>query len=165
VDCPQFHTVMAPLANTDSYYAQVIWNYRELPDFVPGGLQLQSWNADTLIRTRSVGDTQLSTSAETIFWTQALETNGLALVFQIQNGQSLTWGTFGKDMMISWDASIPDLSGYTTDGSVANSCITYGGNRVNILALVQVRYYGASGLVATDATPRIVYSVVRDLNG
>jgi len=162
---PQFHTLMSPFGDIDSYYAQVAWNYREIPEFLPGGLQLQAWNGETLIRTRAVGTTQLSTAAETIFWTQALQTNGMALYFSILNGHSLTWGEFGRDMMIHMDANLGDLSAYSTDVSVANACITYGSNRVNILAIVQVRYYSADGLAAVDSTPRIVYNLNQDLGG
>ena len=33
---PQFHTVMSPFGHLDSFYAQVTWNYQELPDFDEG---------------------------------------------------------------------------------------------------------------------------------
>jgi hypothetical protein len=158
VDSPQFHTVMSPFTHLDSYYAQVVWNYREIPDFVAGGLQLQSWNGETQIRTRSVGDSQLSTSAETITWTQSLETNGIVLLFQILNGESATWGVFGKDMNIDAEAYLPDLENYSPKVSVANSCITYGSNRVNVLMITEIRRYSADGeLVSVDTAPRYVY--------
>ena len=40
VDSPQFHTVMSPFSDASSFFAQVLWNYRETPDFVTGGVQL-----------------------------------------------------------------------------------------------------------------------------
>ena len=42
VNAPQFHTVMSPFGDLDSLYAQITWNYRELPDFEAGGLQIQA---------------------------------------------------------------------------------------------------------------------------
>ncbi len=163
IDSPQFHTVMSPFANLDSYYAEVVWNYREIPDFLPGGLQLESWNGEQLVRSRTVRETQLSTTAETIRWTQALQTDGTILTFDITNGLSTTWGIFGKDMNITADASLLDLSTYSADVSAQNACVTYGANRVNLLAIVQVRCYGASGLLSVDRTPRIVFNLATDL--
>jgi hypothetical protein len=163
VDSPQFHTTMAPSPNVDGYYAVVTWNYYEAPDFVAGGMQLHSWDGDTEIRRRGVKTEPLSTTAETITWTQRLQTDGTMLVFSVDNGHSTTWGDFGRDMQIEANANLPDLAAYSTDTSIANSCITYGQNRVNLLVITEVRRYDADGtLVSTDTTPRIVYEAVVD---
>jgi hypothetical protein len=159
VDAPQFHTVMSPFPNLDSYYAQVLWNYREssLDTIFLGGLQLQSWNGETKLRTRSVGIARLSTTAEIITWTQALQTDGVLLSYDITNGQSITWGQFGKDMNITQDASVPDLNQYDTNTSIQSSWITYGSNRVDLLVITEVRKYGQNGLISVDSTPRVVH--------
>lgn len=161
VDCeaPQFHTVMSPYNHVDSNYAQVLWNYRETAEqeFVPGGMQIQSWNGDYLIRRRAIDMDQLSIYAETITWTQGLETDGDVVSFEIINGQSTTWGEFGKDMRIDENAELPDLGSYSPEVSVQNSWFTYGANRVDSLVITEVRYYGASGLLFVDSVPRTVY--------
>jgi hypothetical protein len=159
VDSPQFHTVMSPFGDAGSFYAQVLWNYRETPDFVAGGVQLQSYEGESLIRRRSMEYGQLSSTAETITWTQSLTTDGVALSFEVTNGQSTTWGTFGTNMRISSDANLPDLNGYSPDVSARQSSVTYGGNRVNVMSISQVRYYGASGLLWVDDTPRVVFEL------
>jgi len=159
VDSPQFNTVMSPFQEVESFFAQVLWNYRETPDFTSGGVQLQSYEGESLLRRKSMEFGQLSTSAETITWTQGLTTDGVALFFQVTNGESSTWGTFGRDMSISSDASLPDLSAYSPDVSAQQSCITYGSNRVDELVITQVRYYGASGLLGVDNTPRVVFQL------
>ena len=159
VDSPQFHTIMSPFGDADSFYAQVLWNYRETPNFTSGGVQLQSYEGESLIRRRSMEYGQLSTSAESITWTQSLTTDGVALSFDVSDGESTTWGTFGKDMRISSDANLPDLSGYSPDVSAHESCVTYGSNRVNVLVITEVRYYGASGLLGVDNTPRVVFQL------
>jgi hypothetical protein len=159
VDSPQFHTIMSPYNDVDSFYAQVLWNYRETPDFTSGGVQLQSYEGDTLIRRKSMEYGQLSTTAEAVTWTQSLSTDGVALTFDVINGQSTTWGAFGKDMRISSDANLSDLSGYSPEASAQESCVTYGGNRVNSLVITQVRYYGESGLLGVDVTPRVVFQL------
>lgn len=156
-EAPQFYTTMSPSDSLDWYYALVIWNYREFPEYVPGGLQLQSWLGDTRLRRRSVGDALLSTAAETITWTQVLRTDGIELTFEVTDGDSLTWGEFGRDMSIIEYAFLPDLSGYTTSQSVENACITYGANRVDLLVITEVRKYGPHGLISVDSDPIVVY--------
>lgn len=154
---PQFHTVMSPMDSLNSFHAQTLWNYRETPGFAPGGVQLHSYDGETLIRKRSIESGTLSTSAETITWTQSLSTDGSNLVFEISNGMSTTWGTFGRDMYISSTAGLAQLNEYDPEVSVKNSCVTFGANRVESMRIVQVRYYGASGLLAVDNTIRSVF--------
>jgi hypothetical protein len=154
---PQFHTVMSPVSNLDSFYAQTLWNYRETPEFASGGVQLHSYQGENLIRKRSIESGALSTSAETITWTQALATDGTTLTFSVENGVSQTWGEFGRDMNISSTANLALLNGYSPETSVANSCVTFGANRVQHIKIKRVRYYGADGvLLHTDNTERNV---------
>jgi hypothetical protein len=156
---PQFHTVMSPFGHTDSYFFQVTWNYRELPEFMPGGFQVQSWNDDVDLDTQNINSNELSRNAEVITWTQVLETNGTQLGFSVTDGMSSSWGQFGHpDTTIVHDGSLQDLSGYSTDTTVANSWITFGQNRVNLLKITAVRYYGADGQpLWEDTTDRVVY--------
>lgn len=156
---PQFHTIMSPAPNLDGYYAQVLWNYLELLWYAPGGLQLQGWNGGQLTKYRTLKTAPLSTVAETITWTQILEINGGILYFKIDNGQSITWGTFGRDMWLDQEGIVTNLNQYSTATSADNSCITYGSNRVNSLVITQVRRYGTSGLLSTDSTPKVVYQL------
>lgn len=153
---PQFHTVMSPMPGLDSFYAQTLWNYRETPDFAAGGVQLHSYDGETLLRKRSIESGTLSTVAETITWTQSLETDGTTLTFSISNGESTTWGTFGRDMNISSAANLAQLNEYDPETTVANSCVTFGANRVQSLSIKRIRYYGATGLLYTDTTERHV---------
>ncbi|MCG3129613.1 MAG: hypothetical protein FLDDKLPJ_00347 [Phycisphaerae bacterium] len=153
---PQFTTVMSPFPNMDTYYAQILWNHRETPEFTPGGIQLHSYREETLLRMRSVESRTLSTQAETIRWTQSLQTDGVSLTISIQDGHSTTWGSFGRDMYISSSANLADLGQYRADFSAANACVSFGSNRVESLVLKRVRYYGRDGLIAEDNTPRRV---------
>ncbi len=159
IDCPQFHTLMSPFDDTESFFAQVLWNYRETPEFTSGGVQLQSYNGEDLIRRRSMEYGQLSATAETITWTQTLATDGAELSFEVSNGESTTWGNFGKDMRISADADLASLEDYSPDVSVRESCVTYGSNRVEMMVITQVRYYGAGGLLGVDETPHVVFEL------
>ena len=161
IDAPQFHTLMSPTAYGDQIYALVSWNYRELPDFAAGGLQLQGWAGDDCVDELSVGENSLSRDAETITWTQRLECTGGPLRFTVVNGQSLSWGMFGGwGITVSLDAGVNSLANYSPTVSKDNSCVTFGSNRVNVLMITQVRRYYTDGSMSTDTTPRIVFQSV-----
>jgi hypothetical protein len=158
INCPQFHTVMSPFGNLGNFYAQVTWNYREQPGYTSGGVQMQGWSGENLLLTKSFRSDEMSTVAETVNWTQTLETNGEWLKFRIENGVSTTWGDFGGDVMTIADAAnLDNLNGYSSSVSTGNSWITYGSNRVNLLVLREVRRYGASGLLSVDIQPKVVF--------
>jgi hypothetical protein len=161
VVAPQFHTVMSPVCNLDAHYALVTWNYRVdysyEGEFAPGGLQLQAWNGEDRLRRVSIGEAELSKAPEFITWTQRLDTNGVQLNFEIFEGEGASWGWFGDEMRITSEAAYPNLDEYCTDTSAGNSWITFGSNRVDGLAIMQVRRYSANGLVSVDSTPRIVF--------
>lgn len=158
VFAPQFHTLMSPVDHTDGYYAQVTWNYRELPETSAGGLQLQLWHGEDDLNTRSVREDAFSSDAETVTWTQALAVGGGRLRFSLYNGQSQSWGAFGgPDVQVALNTTVTDLNGYSPAVSTANSWISYGQNRVQRLALLRVRYYSAAGLIATDEAQRTVF--------
>ncbi|MBP7934345.1 MAG: hypothetical protein KA354_06820 [Phycisphaerae bacterium] len=159
ITSPQFHTVMSPVGNMDSSYAQVLWNYREVPEFAAGGLQLQGWNGEQMVNSKTARIIPLSTTAETIRWTQVLEIVEGELFFDIINGQSTTWGSFGKDMRLQQSSTTSNLNAYNTQVSVSNSCVTYGSNRVTQLVIIEVRWYGEGGLLYTDSTPRVISAV------
>lgn len=158
VNAPQFHTLMSPVSDTDSVYAQVTWNYREIPDAAAGGAQIQAWNGEHVLQLKDRVSNQLSTEAETISWTQRLETNGSLLRFRVVNGHSVTWGAFGgSEWNVEGSATFADLNGYSTDVSATNAGITYGSNRIDSLIITEVRYYGANGLISTDTNPRVIF--------
>lgn len=119
---------------------------------------MQGWSGEALLLTKSFRSDEMSTVAETVHWTQTLETNGEWLKFRIENGVSTTWGQFGGDVMtISGTANLPSLNAYSPSVSTGNSWITYGSNRVNLLVLREVRRYGANGLISVDSQPRVVF--------
>lgn len=158
---PQFHTVMSPFGDLDSYHFVTTWNYRENPDFSPGGLMTWAWNGETELASKAFREDSLSTAAETIRWTQSLRTTGSQLIFRVLNGQSQTWGAFGgSESRLVESVSVPSLAGYSTASSVKESWITFGANRVNVLRITEVRYYNEDHiLVYKDTAPKVVYQL------
>ncbi len=160
INAPQFHTAMSPFGNLQQQYAQVLWNYREAPDFLPGGLQLESWNGEEDVSQFDVGDTSLSEDAETITWTQRLETTPSSVQFKIVDGHSSSWGDFGGDQMTTTlNVALPSLATYATSVSKDNSGVSFGANRVNLLVITEVRFYGPDGLIHKDTTPVVIFSL------
>ena len=161
VDAPQFHTIISPYASLESYHLQVCWNYRELPDFAAGGMQLVARAGDWCVGSKTCRANRLSTVAETITWTAAIETNSSRLTFEIANGQSTTWGSFGgPESRLSGTVYVPHLNGYSTDFSADKSWISHGANRVNLLRITEVRRYDGEGnLISRDTTPRVVFEL------
>ncbi|HSW44583.1 MAG TPA: hypothetical protein VLM89_03325 [Phycisphaerae bacterium] len=157
LNAPQYHTVMSPTGDLDGVYAQIVWNYREAPEYRAGGLQVQLWDDGELACYKSDREVPLSRSVEIIRWKQVLETNGQVVSFSIPFGQSGTWGSFGQGLTLSLAGGPADLSGYSPDVSVGNASVTFGSNRVNILGISSVSYYGPNGLIAVDDTPRVAY--------
>lgn len=159
VDSPQFHTAMSPFGHLDSYFGQMIWNYREAPSFTAGGLQLQVWGAEWMLGSKDVREERLSSAAESVTWTQVLATDGTHFSIEVRNGQSTTWGSFGgSSSRVIGSAPVANLNQYSTDVSAENSWVTLGSNRVQELTITEVRRYGINGLLSVDSTPKVVFS-------
>lgn len=155
---PQFYTVMAPQASCERAFFQVTWNFREMPDFQPGGLQVQAWSGEDYEGLHNVAENSLARRAENIRWTQAMVTNGDMVGFAITNGESSSWGSFGGDSVgVLQTSPVIDLNNYDPDFSATKSYVTYGANRVNSLRMREVRWYTEDGVFAVDHTHRIVY--------
>jgi hypothetical protein len=60
-------------------------------------------------------------------------------------------------MSLTFSRDVPNLNGYSSSVSRANSGISFGTNRVKLLAISQVRRYGQNGLISVDSMPKIVY--------
>lgn len=160
LSAPQFHTVMSPLGHTDSYHFQAVWNYRELPNYQNGGLQVLAWDGENEAGSKSFREDALSSAAETVSWTQVLKYSSGALTFRIKDGQSTTWSSFGgTEARLSGTVYIEqNLNGYSPSVSVGKSWITYGSNRVSLLRIKAIRYYNVSGvLLQTDSAPKVVF--------
>jgi hypothetical protein len=158
-NAPQVTCVLAPYGNVDGVYAALELNHRSLPEFVPGGLQLQLWNGEEALDVRrSCERGLLRTANETVRWTQQMWLHEGKLWFAVTGGTSVSWGGFGGgECKVSLTSSLADLSAYSPAVSTAQSGVGYAANRVSKLVLKEVRYYSAQGLVQRDTTQRVVH--------
>ena len=159
ISAPQLMTVMSPKEDLSDLYGMVTWNYREIPSFNSGGLQLQSWADDLFLYSKNFREGEFSTKGETISWTQSLKVTNNILTLRIKNGESETWGSFGgTEMQLSELILVNNLNNYSPETSVENSAVTYGSYRVVKLRIKEVRYYDANNnLISTDGTSRVVH--------
>ena len=101
---PQITMLMSPVGNVDGTHFFFTINHSTVPQYAPGGLQVQQWEGDDLVQDRTVRDGEaLNSSEEVVSWTQRLTVHEGKLIFQVLSGQSETWGTFGGDSLSSLD--------------------------------------------------------------
>jgi hypothetical protein len=155
---PQITTCMSPVGDKSAPFVAFDMNYREYPQFSPGGMQLQVWSSGNVLATSSQGLAVFNTPGETVSWTQRMELDGGTINYDINNGQSVTWGNFGQGsrLSVSYPSGVTTLTAYSPDVSARNSGVTWESNNVTSLTLAQVRYYLGGVLVQTDTTPRPV---------
>jgi hypothetical protein len=159
-EAPQIITVTSPTTNISGHHCIYEINHRTLPEYAAGGMQFQYWTGTTNRVYRSFpATTSLATANEVITYTVAMRLGGSNLEFEVINGNSTTWGQFGRVGYLknSASTSLSNLNSYSPETSVNNSRVAFASHRVKKFTLKEVRYYSSSGLVATDTTERVVH--------
>jgi len=158
---PQIVNVISPLSSLDWTHAVFEINHATLPEYYEGGMQLQRWFGEYVLDYRNAPGTDLlNTDNETITYTIRMKVGEGKLQFEVVDGNSETWGTFGGEGYLkhSEDTIITDLDNYNPATSVGNSRIGFASHRVKKFVRTQVRYYDAdNALVATDETEHVVH--------
>jgi hypothetical protein len=163
---PQLTTCMSPRPGSSNPFIAFCLNYRDDPDWKPGGLQVKAYGEAVggsqdrpLLASASARTEVFQTVGETITWTQRISISEGVLRYTVRDGSSTTWGAFGQgpdDLGVSYPSSIADLGSYRPDDSVSLSAAGWQANRVQSMTLLRVRYYKGGDLIATDATRREV---------
>lgn len=153
---PQVSLVMSPNGNMDGTHFVFLLNHSTFPDFIPGGMQMQQWNGDSIVTTANSNRTDLlSYDNETIRWVQKLRIHDGRVVFDVDDGESQSWGSFGNgDGLIMWtSAQMTRLNDYRPAISIEESGITFAGNRVSSLVLTKLVWKTADGEVSELVAP------------
>src|SRR5579863_6731475 len=138
INSPQITCMISP-ATLGTMYCAFDLNYHTQPDYVPGGLQVHTWDPTDPIAYSSSWHTQVMSSSDTVTWTQTmtLDPNLGVITFEVINGQSQTWGTFGGTggktlghLALSISTGLPNLDTYDPNVSLDNSGVSFGGNLV-----------------------------------
>jgi hypothetical protein len=156
---PQVTTTMSPNTHLNGTYWTFEINHLTAPAFSPGGVHLHQWNGESRQSTYSRADRAvMHTLNETMTWTQSLHSLNGNMIFEVRNGASTTWGTFGFGnfkLTTPWNST--HLNNYSPDVSVANAGIGFAANRVASLKLKRVRVTYSTGQTLTDETERVVF--------
>ncbi len=157
---PQITCTMSPVGNLNSDYAVFDVNLRNFPSYEAGGVQLQVWNGDNSVSSiRSKSGVVLGEANEVVTWTQVMTVQDGHLSFEVTNGQSTSWGSFGDGNSIALvkDTNLQNLNEYSPASTVDNSGVGYGANRVASLTLVGIRFYSGPTLVGQITEAQTVH--------
>jgi hypothetical protein len=162
---PQVTCAISPADMTTAYCALDL-NYHTQPDYVAGGLQIHTWDpTDPIEIANSVHTGMLNSPGETVTWTQTMTWSANALTFQVINGQSQTWGSFGGKkngstgrLILTLPTGLSNLNSYDPNVTLDNSGVSFASNLVDSLTLVAVRWYDINGnLIQQITTPQAVH--------
>ena len=155
-NAPQLTMGMSPSGDFDGKFFVFLVNHRTAPNYVPGGMQVQIWNGEHQCCWRT-GPTEgsIDETNDTISWTQRMSIENGAVTFEVRDGQSATWGSFGGQgyLRTSFDTALPDLNLYHPFKSLEESGISYAGNRVTSLTLKHIKWWLANGQVFEYTAP------------
>src|SRR5262245_56629729 len=134
---PQVTMVMSPTGDLASTYFLFTLNHSNVPDFTPGGMQVQFWDGTNLVEHHVANERNtLIHDEEVLTWVQRLSLEDGTLTFKIVDGSSETWGSFGgHDLTISTPSSLTGLNSYLPAVSLNESGVGYAENRVVSLVL------------------------------
>ncbi len=155
LSAPQLTMVMSPTSDVSGAHFLFTLNHSTVPDYQPGGMQVQAWSGDSLSQEK-VGQSAaaLENSNETVHWTQRLSLGDGNLTFQVVDGQSETWPTFGGDELLgSVPSSLTGLNSYRPSVSLGESQVGYAENRVTSLTLTKLVWVTEDGQVHEQNAP------------
>ncbi len=159
-DTPQITTVIAPGWTLAGKYAVFDLNCATQPGFSSGGVQLQLWSNDAIVQTCSNTNwSSIHFVDEEIRYTSVMSIVDDNLVFEIINGTSQSWETFGNgELKLQIGTWRNHLNEYDPEYSTSNSRIGFSSHRVRNFTLERIRYYSANGdLKSSDDTPRVLH--------
>ena len=145
---PQVTMVMSANGAVEGEYFLVTLYHCAVPDFSPGGIQVQRCLGDSCVRTaQSISEQLLHHDGETVHWVQRLSLQDCSLTFEVTDGSSQSWGSFGGDgsLRLESPTNLENLNNYLPGVSITESGIGFAGNRVSSLTLQRIRWVTADG--------------------
>lgn len=162
---PQVTMTMSPTGDVENDFFLVTLNHWSYPTFAAGGIQIQRWNDEDCYEVKS-GENKalLDTDTEVITWTQRISLVDGKLKFEVVDGNSHSWGSFGvgNKLSLTHPTQLVRLNAYRPAVSLEQSGISYAGNRVSSLVLKRLRWQTIDGEfheliapidIATDLDP------------
>lgn len=155
-NAPQVTMIMSPHPDLENDYFSFLLNFRCEPDYSPGGMQLLHLKGTEVVDHRDGPcDEMLHHDSETVSWRQSLSIENGALQFDVDEGDSESWGSFGGQGYLrqSVATSLTNLNGYRPRVSLTESGIGFAGNRVESLRLMRLEWHLSDDRVVTFTAP------------
>jgi hypothetical protein len=153
---PQTTMVMSPQGDLGGTHFLFTLNHAPVPNYHLGGMQVQAWNGDDVVQEKTgSASNSLANANETVRWTQRMSLHDGVLTFQVVDGQSTTWPTFGADgdLSVSVSTSLYSLNSYRPAVSIGESQVSYAENRVGSLVLTKLVWVTEDGTVHEQNAP------------
>ncbi len=157
-DSPQITTVLTP-GSFEFSYSVFDMNCATQPNFESGGVQLQLWRYGNINYSRSNANwASLHIVDEEIRYTSAMSIQNGNLAYEVLNGTSESWGSFGTgELKVEHPTWRTHLNHYSRQDSIANAGIGFASHRVRCLALQRVRYYSQNDLLLEDTNSHVIH--------
>ncbi|TWU28339.1 hypothetical protein [Bythopirellula polymerisocia] len=145
---PQVTMIMSPTNTLNGAFFAFTLNHWSYPEFEPGGYQLQLWQGENCVDVKhGAHSNSFANDGETITWVQRITLNEGSLKFQVVDGQSESWGSFGNEgFCLDISSQLTRLNSYLPAISLGQSGIGYAGNRVSSLTLTRLRWVTKDGV-------------------
>lgn len=152
---PQTTMVMSPVDGLSGSHFLFTLNHVTAPGFEAGGLQVQQWDgADQVQECVASEIGALSHNEEVVTWTQRLTLTDGTLKFEVVDGESETWGSFGDgELALTTPTTLNRLNNYRPAVSLSESQVSYAENRVISLVLTKLRWIKDNGQVHEQNAP------------
>jgi hypothetical protein len=141
--------VLSPAGDLGGVHFQFTLNHVTAPQYAPGGMQVQLWDGEQLVdESAAHEDGTFRFADEVIHWVQRVSLENETLTFEVLNGESETWGSFGgNDLSLSTPTTLTGLNEYRPGISLTESQVGYAENRVASLTLTKLVWVTEDGEV------------------
>jgi hypothetical protein len=147
LSAPQITMVLSPDDDLEGVHFQFALNHETVPQYEPGGMQVQLWDGEELLdESAAHEDGTLRYADEVVRWVQRVSLENDTLTFEVRDGESETWGSFGgNDLSLSVPTTLTGLNGYRPGVSITESQVGYAENRVVSLTLTKLVWVTEDG--------------------
>jgi hypothetical protein len=161
---PQVVCAMSPSGGDDGDYMAFELNHQSQPGYATGGLHLHAWDGEHLLSSaHTQPSVSMTHSQEHVDWTQSMTLDNGMLTYEVSQGTSETWGTFGAgELKVTVQTSLTNLNSYNVEATIAGSGVGFGANRVSSLSLRTVRLILSTGEVLEVTVNRDILATNND---
>ena len=155
LSAPQITMTMSPTSDLLGRHFVCTLNHRTYPQYSPGGMQVQRWDGENAVDSRNGSSTNaLWHTGEVVAWVQRLHLDDGQLTFEVVDGESESWGSFGgEDLRLQVASDLPNLNDYRPGVSIEESGVGYAGNRVRSLVLNRLIWITSDGVTYELTAP------------